>query len=209
VAAGQRLGKWSGHRGEIGSVGFAGMGRVVTGSDDMTALVWDLRPKQRPKKPLWEALSGDDAVEAYRAVWAVATDPAGPDLLRANVAPAPAPRPDQTRRWLIDLGSDRYTVREYATRELQSVSRLVVPDLRAARRRATTEEVRARLDRLLAGVTPGRRPAEVVAARTVAALELAGTEAAKKVLREWAAGAPGVRLTIDAKAALARLAATR
>jgi hypothetical protein len=43
----------------------------------------------------------------------------------------------------------------------------------------------------------------------VAAMELAGTDDAKNLLAEWKAGAPGARLTIDAKAALARLAATR
>jgi len=47
--------------------GFAGRGRVVTGSKDLTALVWDLKPEDKPSGPLWEALSGDNAREAYRA----------------------------------------------------------------------------------------------------------------------------------------------
>ena len=42
-------------------------------------------------------------------------------------------------------------------------------------------------------------------ARAVLAMELAGTDAAKRLIAEWAAGAPGARLTIDARAALARL----
>jgi len=44
-----------------------------------------------------------------------------------------------------------------------------------------------------------------VQARAVAAMELAGTSDANKLLAEWAAGAPAARLTIDAKAALVRL----
>ena len=42
-------------------------------------------------------------------------------------------------------------------------------------------------------------------ARAVLAMEVAGTEAARKVLAEWADGTEGARLTIDAKAALSRL----
>jgi hypothetical protein len=38
-------------------------------------------------------------------------------------------------------------------------------------------------------------------------VELAGTEAAKKVLAEWAAGVEGTWLTDDARAALHRLKA--
>jgi WD40 repeat protein len=208
VAAACRLGKWSGHRDTIRSIGFAGMSRVVTGSDDFTALVWDPRPKQRPTKPLWEALSGDDAVEAYRAVWALAADPIGPDLLRAKITPMPSPRPEQIRQWLSDLSSDRFAVRERATRELERVRRSVGPDLRAALQQATGEEVRARLNRLLASITPERTPAEAIQARAATAMELAGTVAAKKLLADWAAGAPGARLTQDAKAALVRLSVT-
>jgi hypothetical protein len=96
-----------------------------------------------------------------------------------------------------------------AMRELCDLGRLVEPDLRAALAKAKSEEVRTRLERLLVQVPRMRTGDEWVQARAVLALELAGTGAAKKVLAEWAAGAPGARLTMDAKAALARLAATR
>jgi hypothetical protein len=68
--------------------------------------------------------------------------------------------------------------------------------------------VRARLNRLLASITPERTPAEAIQARAATAMELAGTVAAKKLLADWAAGAPGARLTQDAKAALVRLSVT-
>ena len=42
---------------------FEAAGAAVTG----TALVWDLNPKQQLKGPLWEALAGKDAKEAFRA----------------------------------------------------------------------------------------------------------------------------------------------
>src|SRR5262249_36145276 len=155
---------------------------------------------------VWDALSGTDPLDAWRAVWALAADPLGPDLLRTK-ATVFAPRPaDQVNRWLADLGADRYPLREAATRGLQKVRRAVEPDLRAARRRATSEEARERLDRLLANISPERTPLEWVQLRAVTALELAGTPMSRQLLTEWAAGAPEARLTIDAKAALGRIA---
>ncbi|HKB03019.1 MAG TPA: hypothetical protein VKD90_12415, partial [Gemmataceae bacterium] len=188
---------------------FLGPGRLLTTSSDHTALLWDVAPRNKPPGPLWDALNGDDGRAANQAAWALAADPRGPDILRTRLSPAqPAPA-ERLNRWLAHLGSDDYGLRETATRELRDLGRLVEPELRAARDKATSEEVRTRLDRLLIQVPRMRTPEEWVQARAVLAMEVAGTEAAKKVLGEWAAGAAGARLTIDAKAALGRLAAVR
>jgi WD40 repeat protein len=205
VATGKRLGEWEGHRDSITSIAFASPGRVLTGSADLTALLWDLNPRKQPGKPVWEALSGDDAADAYRAVWAVAADPKGPELLQTKIVAIPPPAAGKVNQWIADLGADRFAVRESAMKGLQDLGRLAEPALRAAREKATSEEVRSRLDALLAKLSRDRSPAEVVHARAVASLELAATDAAKKLLAEWAARAPGARLTADAKAALARL----
>jgi WD40 repeat protein len=209
VATGKRLGAWEGHRDMITSIGFAGPGRVLTGSADLTALLWDLNPRKPPAKPVWQALSGDDVADAYRAAWAIAADPRGPELLRSRIAAATPPEAAKVNQCIADLGADRFAVRESAAKGLQDFGRLAEPALRAAREKATAEEVRTRLDALLAKLSRDRSPAELVHARAVAALELAGTDAARKLLAEWAGGAPGTRLTIDAKAALARLGPTR
>ncbi len=78
-----------------------------------------------------------------------------------------------------------------ASKELQALGRLIEPDLKAARAKATSEEVRTRLDGLIAKVPHERTGYEIVQARAVAALELSGSDAAKKLLAEWAAGARG------------------
>jgi hypothetical protein len=205
VPTGKRLATFEGHRDYLTSIHFAGPGRVVTGSGDLTALVWDLDPNQRPKGGLWESLSGKDADEAFRATWALAADPKGPERLRSKIAPVPAPPVDKVRQWLTDLGADKFPVREAATKVLLELGRVAEPDLRAARAKAATEEERTRLDAILAKIPRERTATEVIQARAAQAMELARTEAARKVLAEWAAGAPGARLTIDAKAALARL----
>jgi WD40 repeat protein len=205
VASGQKLATWEGHRGHIDSIAFAGLGRVLTHAEDLTALLWDLRPKEKPTRAAWDALVGEDAVEGYRAVWAVAADPDGPELLRTKIAAAKPVVPERVKQLLIDLGADRYAVREAAVKELQDLGRAVEPELLTARAKATSEEVRTRLDALLAKIPRERSAAEVVHARAVAAMELAGTDAAKRVLADWAAGADGARLTRDARAALVRL----
>jgi WD40 repeat protein len=204
VATGERIGKWEGHRDYISTLAFAGPGRVVTASGDLTVLLWDLSTKQRPAKPLWDALSGTDAKEAWRAVWALASDPNGPDLLRAKITAPAAPPAERVKQWIADLGADRFAVREAATKALQELGTQIEPELKAAREQAKSEEVRTRLDVLLAKINPDRTAADLVPARAVAALEAAGTPAARKLLAEWAAGPPGARLTMDAKAALGR-----
>jgi len=204
VPTGTRLARFEGHRDKITSIGFAGRARVATGSQDLTALVWDLKPDEKPTGPLWEAISGDNAREAYRATWALAADPKTPELLRAKVS-VPTVSAEKVKQWIADLAADQFAVREAATKELQDLGRPAEPELRSARERVDSEEVRTRIDGLLAKIPRERSGIEIVQARAVAALELAGTAEAKKLLGEWGAGAPGARLTIDAKAALARL----
>jgi WD40 repeat protein len=210
VSTGQQLVSWEPERVTLFyGVSFAGPGRLVVVTENQTAWLWDLRPRKPLKKPTWEALSGNDPTDAYRAVWALADDPKGPDLLRAKIAPADRVPPAVVRTCIAALGADRYVVREAATAELVELGRRVEPELRAAYEREGSEEVRTRLATILKKLPRTRDATEVVHARAIAAMELAGTDAARKVLSEWAAGAPGARLTTDAKAAIARLPAHR
>lgn len=108
--------------------------------------------------------------------------------------------------WTEQLGADRYRVREEAAKALRGQGRRVEAELRAALASTTSEEVRTRLESILAKVPRERNWDEAVQARAVAAMELAGTADAKKLLVEWASGAAGACLTTDAKAALGRIA---
>jgi len=210
VASEKMLVAWDGPPDQsIRTVAFAGSGRLVTSGDDLTALLWDLRPRKKLKVSPWEALCGDDPTDAYRGVWALAEDPKGPEVLRAKVVPAKPTPPGPLQKWIADLGANRYAVREEATSVLEELGRRIEPELRAAREQTASEEVRTRLDAILAKLPRARNETEVIHARAVAAMELAGTDASRKLLGEWAAGAPGARLTQDAKAALIRLGATR
>jgi WD40 repeat protein len=204
VATGDKLGTWSGHKDYVTSLHFVGLSKLLSSSGDLTALLWDLRPKEKPTKPRWDALTGGSR-EAYQAIWALADDPKAPDLLRTKLAAIQVPDETNVKRWLAELDAGRYAVREVATRELALRGRLIEPELREARAQATSEEVRTRLDGLLAKVSRQRTDLEIVQSRAVAALEVAGTDTAKELLREWARGARGAWLTMDARAALGRL----
>jgi len=205
VATGRQVWAKSGHAAEVTRVGFAGPGRLVTSSRDLTALLWDFASDQKPSKPLWDALSGSDGLEAFQAVCALGADPHGPNLLRRKIEPAKPARTEDLKKWIAELGADKFAAREVATKALRDLGRLVENELRAARDKSISAEVRTRLEGLLADIPRERTASELVQARAVAAMELAGSDAARKLLAEWAAGAPGARLTVDAKAALARL----
>jgi hypothetical protein len=78
--------------------------------------------------------------------------------------------------------------------------------MQAAIARVRSAEAAARLEKLIAAIPSHFTPTEVTHRRAVKAMSLAGTPAARELLREWAAGAPGAILTEEARAALSRLA---
>jgi hypothetical protein len=205
VSTGEQVWAQGGHPEMVNRISFASRRRLVSSSRDLTAMVWDLRPDEPLKKQPWESLNGDNSRLAYMAVWALADDPAGPALLRSKIRPAPSTSVAQIQQWIADIGSPRYATRESATAAIRDLGRLVEPELRALRAKTTDEEVRTRIDGLLDKLSPTRTAIEVVHARAVAAMEIAGTADAKKLLAEWASGGTGSRLTIDAKAALGRM----
>jgi hypothetical protein len=164
-----------------------------------------LKPRAAPDRPL-DRLVSENAEEAYQAVWALSTDPAGPKQLRERFPPADGPTPGTVTGWIADLDHATFARREAASTALAKAGELAEPAVRRALMAGPTPEARQRLEKVLAGLTP-RRPSrdDVTHARAVQAMELANTPAARKVLEDWAAGVEGVWLTTDARAALARL----
>jgi hypothetical protein len=153
----------------------------------------------------WTDLAAADPRTAWAALQRLASDPeTALPLLRRQL------RPEKIEaRWLADrladLDSDDFATREAATRELQRVVESVEADLQKARARATSPEVRRRLDDVLEAPRAAVPPPEVVRTlRAVAVLERIGSDAAKELLATLAAGTSGAPLTREARAALAR-----
>ena len=96
--------------------------------------------------------------------------------------------------------------REAAEKEVAKLGAAAFPLARKARADSDSPEVRTRLDRVMKGWTENVFAPEVWRRkRAVVAMELAGTDDARKLLARWAADAPGTMLSDDAALALKRL----
>jgi hypothetical protein len=162
---------------------------------------------------LWEALAGEDAARARRAVRALADAGDGaltsirPRLLPPSPDPAEAARP---RRWIAELDHDDPRVRDAAHRALAAAGLEAIPAMQAALAAAPSAEVQARLERLTALIVT-EAPFPVPAGeplrrhRAIDILERIGTQGAREVLERLSREAPAARERREARAALERL----
>jgi hypothetical protein len=217
LATGKMRRVLKGHGGEVTGCVFSPDGRLVlTASSDSTVLVWDLgvQSEQKPREwtekalaSLWDDLGNADAARADRAIWAlVAAQQQALPVLRKNLSPAPAPRPDW-RVWIKDLDSEQFVVREKASRALEALGEKAYPLLQKTLTDAPPLEVRRRIEKLLGRLNyPLTSPKTIRELRAVEVLEHIGTAQARQVLQQLSLGAPGARLTDAARASLERLA---
>jgi RNA polymerase sigma factor (sigma-70 family) len=220
LRTGQLVQRLTGHTDRIWSVAFAPDGRsLVSGSFDTTALVWDLTGQAHGKKrdaltaaeleTCWRALHGASAEGAYKAILALTAVPQqAVNLFKANLAGSEPVDAKALARLLADLDDDSFAVREKASRELAQLGKRVADELRKAREVTQSEEVRRRLDELLARLNDGTAAAPLdaglLAQRIVAVLELAATPEARDLLLHLSKTATA-DLRGQAKAALERL----
>jgi hypothetical protein len=112
----------------------------------------------------------------------------------------------RVERWIADLDSGNFEARREATAELEQVADQAEAALRTALTRRPTPEARRRLQQVLEGLERGSLPpGQVQHLRALAALEQIGTPEARELLEALTRGAPEARLTMEARAALARL----
>jgi RNA polymerase sigma factor (sigma-70 family) len=216
--------RYEGHRGDVTTLDISPDGRrLASGSMDATVLTWDLPapdPARSPggEKPaadelpaLWESLAGEDAAAAWRAAvrMALAGSDAGAFLSR-RMAPVKADVDPKVHQAIADLDSDDFPTRERATADLIRIGQPAVGPLKAALKKGPGAEAEARIRDLLKNILPPSAVGQSVGAemqrlRGVAALEWAGDEVARNLLKQLADGAPGAVLTDQAAAALRRL----
>jgi len=156
---------------------------------------------------LWSDLGSGSTPRGHRAYWKLVLAPQ-PRLafLKGRLAVVPKVEPAQIARWIADLQNDRFEVRQKATESLARIEQLAKPALRRALAARPSLEVCQRLDRLLDRLDPARSGDRQRTLWCVEILERVGSAEAAAVLRELAGGAKEARLTIDAQAALDRLA---
>ncbi|MCI0464007.1 MAG: hypothetical protein L0Z62_44300 [Gemmataceae bacterium] len=210
IATGKERARLTGHRGRVLSVALSPDGRTVAaGGDDGTILLWELSELAGPgaTRDVWENLASADPARAYRAVRALAATP-GTALkrLRKQLRPAPVEVPTKVAALLVDLDSQRFSVRQTALRELEKMEESE-PFLRRALASDPSLEVRRRLEGLLAKwERRGLSADQLRQQRAVEGLELIGSAEARHILETLAGGPRGDRFTEQARAALQRLA---
>ncbi len=214
VATGKKVHTFRGHRAEVGSLAFSGNGRrLASVGHDSTCLIWDLPLALGAAKPLvkvpgdkdiaawWSDLAGDDARKACAAVWRLAdASQASVPFLRERLKPITVAQAKDIARYIHDLASNTFSIREKAFQELRILGLAAAPALRQDLKKEVTLETRRRIERLLENLSNkplSGEPLRILRALTV--LEHADTSDAQRLLHALAAGAPGAWLTEEAK----------
>jgi hypothetical protein len=214
---GKLLGKLEGHEGAVASLVFTPDGkRLISGSADTTALVWNVDPllgkmttpagelAAKELDTAWDSLGDADAEKAFTAILALAASPEKTvEMLSTRLKPVAldARKIDQL---IDDLGSARFRTRKAAIEELERLSEAVEPALSRALAAKPSLEVRKRIEGLLTRLSAGMSPEALRAARAVEVLERVGTGEARKLLQSLARGFPDATLTVEARKAIRR-----
>src|SRR5262249_23591829 len=111
----------------------------------------------RQIESLWGDLASGNTPRGYRAYWKLLLAPEPPVVfLKDHLTPVPNTEAKQIARWLADLGSDRFEVRQKATEALERVELLAEPAIQEALKGNPPLEARQRLERLLDKLDPAK-----------------------------------------------------
>jgi RNA polymerase sigma factor (sigma-70 family) len=213
LATGGKLQEFTGHHSWIAQVGFTRDGRAVVSNADLAPVLWDLVPKDLPAVDglpyvTWDLLKSNEAAKAYNLQWALAKNPqAAIKLFDEYVKPAEmAIDREQLDKWVGALDNPQFRAREVAEKELTAAGyRIPLAWLRKALADGKSDELRARLQRVIARREKEPDPNELRLARLVQVLELAGSDDAKAMLKKWAEAGDGNPIGVEARAALDRI----
>jgi hypothetical protein len=184
---------------------------LIAGMNNATALIWRLQNiKPRPAKTvapqdleaLWADLGGQNGAKAHQAIWTLTAAPKqSVPFLRDRLKAVVLADQDNIQRWIAELSSDKFVVRQAAAKELEKVGQQVGPPIQKALKENLSLETRRRLEQILTIFDlPGTETLRTI--RAVMVLERIGSSEAIGVLETLARGAPGARETEEAKGSL-------
>jgi RNA polymerase sigma factor (sigma-70 family) len=226
----KEIGQLKGHQHVIRAIAFSRDGKTLaSGSDDLTCLVWDVRAfaaktKTQPGVPhesgaasddilesAWTDLASPDPVKGYEAISLLRAVPEQAiPMLRERVRHVEPPADHGAlARWIRDLDSGQFTVRQQAQRNIEELGESAIPTIRRCVASRPSAEARRRLQQILSQLEPrlmAASPTRLREIRAVQILESIAAPNARQVLKSWAAGDAEAALTRDAQAALQRLA---
>jgi WD40 repeat protein len=221
-AAGKYRHRFVGHSEAVNALTFSEDGRrLVSTSDDRTAIVWDLGKIPEPPtvaapakdvlmQQAWTWLAQRTGGDSGKAMEVFHSKPKEALAhFRKHIAPAKPVRTEDAERWLLQLTSSDYAIRTNAMKSLQAGDMQVEDMLRDAVAKAKTAEGKRRIEQLLEKIELFEENADRLReVRAVEVVERIGTPEARALLQEWSAGAPAARLTRESSAALGRLPAS-
>jgi WD40 repeat protein len=216
-ATGRERHRFAGARSPIAKVVFSSGGKLLaSASPDAPIFIWDIEgcygksPSTESfsadsAEKLWTVLEDADASLAFTAMRELFARP-GPAvaLLRERLRPAAGADEKAVRGWLGDLDSDTFAVREKAAAALEAAVDSAEPILRAALKEKQTAETKRRIEGILEAAASGAQGRRRQVRAVEVAEHLASAEA-RDLLKAWSAGAEGMLLTREARAAVARL----
>ena len=218
TATGQKVACFQAQTGPVTCAAFAADGKtIVAGNGDHTLLAWDLgkiaATPDLPRnmdvaelKKAWEELAGDDAPLAYRTVGrSIAAHTDSVPFLGERLRPMPPLKPIEPL--IADLNSDKFSVRQIATRELEDMGEAAESALRQALLQSGSLEFRRRIEILLRKLNQSPTGSQLRILRALTVLERTGSKAARDLLQTLAAGASEARQTREARASLERIKA--
>jgi len=192
--------------------------RLFIGMDDSTVLAWEVPAKIRWTHPntksldqkelsaLWQDLASSDAAKAYRAMWTLIDAPKQcVPLIKEHLHPTQAADMKQIFGLIADIDDSKFAVREAAVKELQNRYFDAEKALCAALQNKPSPETRRRIQQVLAHPTADAPSEALAQLRAIEVLEYIGNTEAGELLAWMATGAPGSRLTEEAKGSLVRL----
>jgi RNA polymerase sigma factor (sigma-70 family) len=213
VASGAERGRILGHHANVASVDFSQNGRLLAAaSTDAPIYIWDAYAVQKSQYPpgklaevdqakLWKALADADAAKAFQAICELIARPAeAVPIVENGWKSLPRATVQQMQKWIDDLDSKQFPVRDKATAELQRYGFSHEALLSQARDKASSLELRRRLDQLL----DRQDPEKLRRTRMLEVLERIGIGPARRLLQEFADQAEDTELSREAGAGLKR-----
>lgn len=204
-----------GHDHHITALAFGHDGRLISGSDDTTALIWQLSDSPLTavtvmEKPddwaaAWDRLGGDPAAAHQTLERLLATGTPAVEWMKQRLKPAEPIDALRIQRHLERLNADHFPDRQKAVQELEKFDRQAEPYLRKHLETRLSAEARRRTMQLIERLeNPAADPEQLRAARCLEFLQRLNNDAARSYLADLAKGDPAARLTQSAREALAR-----
>jgi RNA polymerase sigma factor (sigma-70 family) len=195
------------------ALAFTPAGQVLCGGLDTTVLAHDIRPPHVAGPvsldSAWNDLATREAGASFQSEGRFLAAPAETvQFFAKQITPPQTLEVKRVQRLLADLDSGVFAVREAAVQSLLGLDEQAIPYLEATLKNAPPLEVRVRVQKILEQKQTAAIPSEQLRqVRALTVLEQIGDDESKKLLKRWAGGPVGARLTVEAAAALNRLAA--